>query len=903
MATNGEEIARKRWDYLSGGNDVALRRGPVSTYRVQLTADFGFAAAGEQAEYLARLGVSHVYLSPVLEAAPGSAHGYDVIDHSRISQALGGESGFREMAARFAAHGLGIVLDIVPNHMAVPAPERLNAQLWEVLRDGPRSRYAHWFDIDWEAGGGAMLLPVLAGPLEDCMSDIVVSSSGLHRGVRGVVPPGDSCLPDLSVDAGQRILRYFDHEFPLRPGTEDLPLPELLAAQHYRLGWWREITARLNWRRFFDISSLIGIRVEDPDVFVATHEVLLRLADEGLIDGFRIDHPDGLADPRGYLRRLAASASGAWIVVEKILEPDERLPADWPCAGTTGYDALRVVDGLFLDPAGGEALTWEYVRFSGQVAVPAGFAEVAHAAKREVASEILTAEVGRLARLLRAALPEAGAPEAGALETRAPDAETDPGDGENDGDLRTVLIEVLAEFRVYRAYVRPEDPPSRAAVEAVRGAVARARRRLPERLWPLAESVGDLALGSTEFAVRFGQTTGPVLAKGIEDTASYRWPRLVSRNEVGGDPDRFAVSVSEFNEFAARLATGWPASMTTLSTHDTKRQEDVRARLAVLAEMPGDWGRRAAEWQYRAERLLPEAAGLAPETAYLLWQTLAGAWPLTGQRLEGYLTKAMREAKIHTSWLSPDAGYEKTALRTAGLALTDDGLRGSIGDFVASIAADAAVNSLGAKLVQLTMPGVPDMYQGCELAALSLVDPDNRRPVDFARRRELLETLDNHDNLFIRTNEPDSPGPQPDPGSSDLAPEPGDIESLTPGWLDGAKLLVTSRALRLRRQHPEWFADRYAPLAASGEASRHAVAFARFGGSAGGGAITVVTRLPRGLRRRGGWADTMLPLPGPGWRDVFTGQVFGGRPPLSALLDRFPVALLVPEDLLTPEEQ
>jgi (1->4)-alpha-D-glucan 1-alpha-D-glucosylmutase len=864
---------------------LAHRRGHVSTYRLQLTPDFGFAAAGAQAAYLAGLGMSHVYLSPVLQAAPGSTHGYDVTDHSRISEALGGEDGFREMAGQFRAHGLGIVLDIVPNHMAIPVPETLNRQLWEVLRDGPGSRYAHWFDIDWAGGGGRMLLPILAGPAEECMSDMSVVPDGGPQGG----------------PQGEPVLRYFDHVLPLREGTASLALPDLLDAQHYRLAWWREAAANLNWRRFFDISSLIGIRVEDPDVFGATHEVVLRLVAEGLIDGLRVDHPDGLADPRGYLRRLAAAAAGArpggpggqavtdgpgdppWIVVEKILEAGERLPADWPCAGTTGYDALRVVDGLFLDPAGGEALTWEYVRFSGHLAgkagVPADFAEVALAAKREVADGVLAAEVNRLARLLGAAIPGAGPA----------------------GDVREVLSEVLAAFGVYRAYVHPGEPPVRPAVEAVRGAVASARTRLPERLRPLAQTVGDLALGvpagqacspdlpnpqdstdprnptgpqaaaAAEFAIRFGQTTGPVLAKGIEDTASYRWPRLVARNEVGGDPDRFAVPVSEFHEFAARLATDWPASMTTLSTHDTKRQEDVRARLAVLAEMPAEWGPRAAEWQRRAVALLPEAAELDPEIAYLLWQTLVGAWPLTAQRLDDYLTKAMREAKTRTSWLTPDSGYENTVLGVAALALTDDVLRDSIEKFVASIADAAAVNSLGVKLVQLTMPGVPDVYQGCELTALSLVDPDNRRPVDFARRRELLDALESPENL------------------------------------DGVKLLVTSRALRLRREHPEWFGGRYAPLAASGEADGHVMAFTRFGGSAGGGAVTVVTRLPRGLRRRGGWADTVLPLPGPGgrpgpvgresaaWRDVLTGASFGPQPRVADLVRRFPVALLVPE--------
>jgi (1->4)-alpha-D-glucan 1-alpha-D-glucosylmutase len=813
---------------------LAQPRGPASTYRLQLTPDFGFAAAGARAAYLAGLGVSHVYLSPVLQAVPGSAHGYDVTDHSRIRDEFGGEDGFREMAARFKEHGLGIVLDVVPNHMAIPVPETLNRQLWEVLRDGPGSSYAHWFDIDWVAGGGRMLLPILGGPLEEC-------------------------IPDISVSPPEPVLRYFDHVLPLREGTAGLPLPELIDAQHYRLASWREAAAHLNWRRFFDISSLIGIRVEDPGVFAATHEVVLRLVAEGLVEGLRIDHPDGLADPRGYLRRLSASSGDTWIVVEKILEAEERLPADWPCAGTTGYDALRVVDGLFLDPAGGEALTWEYARFSGRAGAvsPGDFASVALPAKREVAGGVLAAEVARLARLLRAARPGTG----------------------TDDDARETLTEVLAGFGVYRAYVHPGEQPARPAGEAVRSAVASARTRLPERLHPLADAVGDLALGvsahaastpfppeavaAAEFAVRFGQTTGPVLAKGVEDTASYRWPRLVARNEVGGDPDRFAVPLSEFNEFAARLATDWPQSMTTLSTHDTKRQEDVRARLAVLSEMPADWGGRAAEWQQRTAGLVPEAEGLDPATAYLLWQTLVGAWPLTAERLDGYLTKAMREAKIRTSWLSPDDGYEKTAARVAALALAGDGLRSSIAEFVESIAADAAVNSLGAKLVQLTMPGVPDVYQGCELAALSLVDPDNRRPVDYGRRGELLDALDS------------AKGP--------------------PSGLDEAKLFVTSRALRLRREHPQWFGGRYAPLAASGEADRHVVAFARFGGSAGGGAVTVVTRLPRGLRRRGGWGDTVLPLPGPAWRDLLTGAAFGTRPRLSDVLGGFPVALLVPE--------
>jgi (1->4)-alpha-D-glucan 1-alpha-D-glucosylmutase len=828
---------------------------PVSTYRLQLTPTFGFAAAAAQAPYLASLGLTHVYLSPVLQAAPGSLHGYDVTDHSRISADLGGEDGFREMAARFRDVGLGIVVDIVPNHMAIPVPEHLNRRLWAVLRGGPDSQYAHWFDIDWAAEDGRMLLPILGGSVEECLPELAVVE---HGG------------PD-----GEAVLRYYDHEFPLRDGTHALPLPELLDAQYYRLACWREASRHLNWRRFFDITTLIGVRVEDPDVFDITHQVVLRLLNEGLIDGLRIDHPDGLADPHGYLRRLDAATRGRWTVVEKILEADERLPGDWPCAGTTGYDALRVADGLFTDPDSADPMYREYVKFAGTEGVPRSFAEVAAVGKREVTTGVLAAEVARLARGLAAAWPG-----------------TDPGDG------RVVLAEVLAAFGVYRAYVHPGElgsPISPVAEQQVRDAVTKAKKRLPGSLHSLADAVGELALGgypqersgqgdcpqagsprderqaaAADFVTRFGQTTGPVLAKGIEDTASYRWPRLLARNEVGGDPDRFAVPPAEFHAFAARLARDWPQAMTTLSTHDTKRAEDVRTRLAVLSEMPTEWGRRVADWHTRALALLSAGADpvdpvtVDPATAYLLWQTVVGAWPLTAERLTGYLTKAMREAKTRTSWTAPDEQYEHAVRGLGELALDHPELRGSIESFVGSIAAEAASNSLGVKLIQLTMPGVPDVYQGCELTALSLVDPDNRRPVDFGRRQELLRAIDADETVA---------------GTADL---------------DAAKLLVTSRTLRLRREHPDWFlAGVYRPVAASGPAADHVVAFAR-----AGQAVTVATRLPRGLRARGGWGTTWVDLPaGPSrWRDILTGRVISSPASLDELTASLPVALLIPAD-------
>jgi malto-oligosyltrehalose synthase len=730
------------------------QHGPVSTYRLQLTRDFGFAAAAELADYLADLGVSHAYLSPILQAVPGSGHGYDVTDHSRVRDELGGEDGFRLMAERLRERSIGVVVDVVPNHMAV---HQGNRQLWDVLANGQESTYAHWFDIDWAAQDGRFLLPILG---DDSDPAQVIRDWGL--------PPEQT---------------------------------------HYRLAHWRTGNTELNWRRFFDVTTLIGIRQEDPDVFAASHEVLLRLHADGYIDGFRIDHPDGLADPRGYFDRLAGATGNAWVVAEKILTADEELPRDWRCAGTTGYDVLALVDGLFLDPAGAAPLTRLYADITEQ---PAGtFAQVAGIAKREIAERTFTPELARLA-------------------TQLPT--------ENPRDVHAVLVELLAAFGVYRAYVHPGEVPPPVAAAQVTEAARAAWRSLPASLHSTLDAMtADVLVGGPpELIVRFQQTTGPVQAKGVEDTAGYRWPRLVSLNEVGSDPDRFGVSPGQFHEAAATIADSWPHTLTTLSTHDTKRQEDVRARLAVLAERHAEWAGAVAAWR--------EVTGPAPDPVieYLTWQTLAGAWPVSGDRLNEYLTKAMREAKTGTSWTDPDAGYEAAVLEFAAKAPQD-----SIEAFVAAIAPDARVNTLGAKLVQLTMPGVPDVYQGCELTSYALVDPDNRRPVDYQRPR-------------------------------------------TP--LDEEKLLVTRHALRLRRAHPDWFASGYDPVQAEGPAAGHVVAFRR------GRTVTVATRLPAGLRGRGGWADTRLNLPGDSWLDLLTGTRHGtDRPLLADLTGSLPVALLIDE--------
>jgi (1->4)-alpha-D-glucan 1-alpha-D-glucosylmutase len=821
--------------------------GPVSTYRLQLRPGFGFAEAAGLAGYLAHLGVTHACLPPILQAQSGSTHGYDVVDHSLVSVDLGGEAAFRAMVEQFRRHGLGVIVDVMPGHMAIPVPAWVNRQLWSVLSEGSQSPYAHWFDIDWTVHGGRLLLPLLAGPVEECLQDLAVDDDPAAAGP---------------------VLRYGDSQvLPLRRGTGGLPLAELLDAQCYRLADWRIAGTELNWRRLLNIATFIGVRVEEPDVFADTHRLLIRLVAEGLIDGLRVTRVDSLADPRGYLRQLAAASGGAWVVAEKILTRAEELPRHWPCAGTTGYDALSAVDGLFVEPGADALLRATYVRRTGGAGT---FAEVAEVAKRETASLAFAAELSWLGRLLT----RAGEPELSAFGAE---------------DRRTVLIEILVAFPVARAYLVPGEPLPQVSGDVMARVAESVRRRVPPRLHPALRAVCLLLLGRgsdqeprqirDELIVRFQQTCDSVSVMGIESTAFFRWSRLAALNEVGGEPDRFGVSPAEFHVLAGRLTRDWPATLTTLSTHDTLWQEDVRARLAVLAEWPQEWAREVADW-HAAAAALPggPAAGARldpePDVEYLIWQILVGTWKIDQERLGQCLLKAIRQAKTRTltSWIKPNREYESAVLGFVGAILGDPVLTARIADFVARIAPDARVNSLGAKLVQLTMPGVPNVYQGCELTGFALMDPDNRRPVDFALRQRLLATLD--EALGLLAN-PDVPGPQ--------SPAVG---------LDAEKLLVTSRALRLRRDHPDWFAGSYRPLPAEGRAARHAIAFIR-----GGRSVTVATRLPAGLRRMGGWADTVLPLPDGRWLDVLTGASHAGpHLQISAVTDRLPVALLVSSD-------
>jgi (1->4)-alpha-D-glucan 1-alpha-D-glucosylmutase len=693
---------------------------PVSTYRLQLTPDFDLTAAAEVVPYLADLGVTHVYCSPWLASERDSRHGYDVVDHGRVDTQLGGPEALQDLTDACREHGLGIVLDVVPNHMSV-GHEKRNQAWWSLLRDGRDSPYAAWFDVDWTAG--KLLLPVLGKPLTEA-------------------------LPELQL-RDDRIL-YYDREFPLAPGTLVEGDPEkTLDQQHYRLAFWRA-SEELNYRRFFDVTTLAAVRVEDPDVFDATHALVLEQVTEGILDGLRIDHPDGLADPEGYLTRLADKAPGTWIIAEKILEPGERLPS-WSGSGTTGYDALQQVMGLFVDPAGEQRLT--------DVWGGPTYAEVVDASKRLVLGQVLVAEVDRLVSLAAPALAAHDVTRYG---------------------LREAVVELLGAFDVYRAYVPAGGPADVTARAHVEDAVARASASLPRRGREIA-LVGRLALaelGCPEFVTRFQQTCGPVMAKGVEDTAFYRYLRLAALCEVGGDPGVFGISRSQFHEWCLAQQRDWPTTMTTLSTHDTKRSEDVRARLVLLSQNPDAWAAAVAEWSSRMPERLDRA------TEQLVWQSLVGAWPISAERAVAYLEKAGREAKQHTSWVDPDEAYEQRVATFARTAL--ETLGSSIGSFVEDLEPAWRSTLLAQKLVQLTIPGVADTYQGTELVDLSLVDPDNRRPVDFPSRQALLATPD--------------------------------------GSVDGQKLRLVTACLHLRREHPEWFlSGSYTPL----EAGDDTLAFCR----------------------------------------------------------------------------
>jgi (1->4)-alpha-D-glucan 1-alpha-D-glucosylmutase len=753
---------------------------PTSTYRLQVTNHFTLYDAADIVGYLSDLGVGAVYVSPVLRATSGSQHGYDVVDHRLVDPERGGESGLAALSEACRQAGLGLVVDIVPNHMGVADPTQ-NDAWWDLLRLGQESEFCSWFDIDWAFGRGRVLIPVL-GDDADLANDLTVE--------------GDE-------------LRYFEHRYPLAPGTRspDGDAQSTHAKQHYELVNFRRADTDQNYRRFFAVTDLAGLRVEDPEVLDATHREILRWVDDYGVTGIRIDHPDGLADPATYLDRLRSAASRTWVTVEKILEPGERLPP-WPVAGTTGYDALAEVNGLFVDPDGERAADLNYVELTGD---DRDWESHIASGKRMVAETILQAEVRRLARL-------------------AP--ELDKGN--------EAIAELAVAFGVYRSYLPLGQ-------EYLGEAVALATKRRPELEEIVAKMLPRLSDPSDELCVRFQQLTGAVMAKGVEDTAFYRYSRCIGLNEVGGYPGAFGSTLASFHQAQEARFFSAPQGMTTLSTHDTKRGEDLRARLAVLAEMPEEWG-DAARQLLRLAPVPNKAFG------YLLWQTIVATGLVDRERIHAYAQKAMREAADGTGWIDPDPAFEESVGHAVDAAYDDLGVRELITTFARRIDPYGWSNSLSQKLVQLTMPGVPDVYQGSELFEGSLVDPDNRRAVDFTERRSVLGGLDTS------------------------APPDAQTKS--------AKLWVTTQALKARRDRADLF-DSYRPLIMEGPLQKHLVAFDR------GGAVTLATRLPVALDAQGGWAESEVGLPPGEYDDVLTGQRVSGSTRVGSILSTYPVSLLL----------
>ncbi|MCG5433526.1 malto-oligosyltrehalose synthase [Mycobacterium sp. MYCO198283] len=760
----------------------------ISTYRLQLRGDcFRFADAERLVDYLAELGVSHLYLSPILTAAEGSTHGYDVTDPTTVSAALGGADGLARLADAAHARGLGLVVDIVPNHLGVETP-RQNAWWWDVLTHGKASRYAAFFDIDWDVDpDGKILIPVL-GSGDD------VDALEVH---------GD-------------VLRLGDLEYPIAPGTGEGTGREVHERQHYRLIGWKgseateELSGVCGYRRFFSITSLAGLRQEDRAVFDATHTEVARWCAEGLVDGLRIDHPDGLSRPAGYLQWLRETVGDdTWIVIEKILAVDEPLDPTLPVAGTTGYDALREAGGVFVDPTGERALT-DLVGSAG-----VDYDALTASARDLKAAAVTHTLASELARLHRTVVGTTG---------------------RDHPRLPAAIAALISHIGVYRSDYRTLSSVLPSALAATVG-------ESPDLADALAV-VSSALSHDAEAAVRLQQLCGAATAKSMEDCLFYRDPRLVSLNEVGGEPDRFGVGLAEFHQRAAVRARLWPHAMTTLTTHDTKRGEDVRARIGVLSQVPSLWAEYVGAWLQRAPA--PDAG-----TAMFLLQNLFGVWPADGvvteelrSRVHAYAEKAIREAALHTTWNEPAAGFEDAV--HGWLDTVMDGPVGAeLTRLVAQLDPHARNDALGQKLIALTAPGIPDVYQGTELWEDSLVDPDNRRPVDYDARRAALAALDH------------------------------------------PKLRVSAAALRLRRDRPDTFlAGDYTPMLADGAAAAHVVAFGR-----GGDVVVAAGRWTTRLTETG-WGDTSLTLPAGTWTDRISGAQWGGTVPIAELFGALPVALL-----------
>jgi (1->4)-alpha-D-glucan 1-alpha-D-glucosylmutase len=925
---------------------------PCATYRLQFTADFGFDAAAEVLPYLKALGVSDIYASPIFQARAGSRHGYDVVDPNRINPELGGEAGFAALSEAARRLGLGWVQDIVPNHMAYDGQNQL---LMDVLENGEASRFRDFFDIDWqhpyESMRGKVLAPFLGAFYGECLENGEIT---LHYDEQGlsiryfalrlpvnIESYGDVLTLDLaalrrrlgpqqsdyvkfvgvvytlknlapkeeSVERADQIRfvkqmlwelysttpavrAHLDTNIARFNGVKGNPesfnlLDRLLAQQWYRLAFWKVAAEELDYRRFFNINELISLKIQDEKVFRGVHELILKLVAERKITGLRVDHVDGLYDPLTYLQRLRRQAGDVYLIVEKILGSDEALPADWPIQGTTGYEFLNYVNGIFCARAQRRRFNQIYERFTAvDAACPALMVEK----KRLIIGKYMAGDIESLAFLLK----------------RVSSRDRHAADVTLYG-LKRALVEVLAYFPVYRSYVGPGVASAQdrrqlsEAVERAKSANAGLLLELNyiERflLLDFADHMSEEEKsGWLDFVMRFQQLTAPLMAKGFEDTALYVYNRLLSLNDVGGDPDRFGVGLDEFHQFNQARLKRWPHALSATATHDTKRGEDARARINVLSELPEEWEKQLRLWNRLNRPHKTRIRGAeAPDRndEYALYQALIGSYPFDGEatevyleRLKAYLVKAVREAKVHTEWLKPDDAYEETFVNFATKILApddDNRFLQAFLPFAKRVAHAGAFNSLSQTLIKVAAPGVPDIYQGNELWDLSFVDPDNRRAVDFSRRREWLARVkeaDAHDAVAL-------------------------LADLLEHWQDGRiKLHLLQKLMNFRAAHHELFtAGDYLPLSAAGESASMLCAFARRYDPAW--VVAVAPRLIGALVYRGrsplgaeAWAAGSLELPASAprrWVDVITGNRFelsGNALALSELLRNFPGALL-----------
>jgi (1->4)-alpha-D-glucan 1-alpha-D-glucosylmutase len=882
-------------------------RVPASTYRLQINADFPFARVRERLDYFQRLGVGALYFAPVFQARERSPHGYDVTNPAQFNREVGDQAQFEDLSALTHARGLGILLDIVPNHMAA---SEANPWWRDILEHGPASLAAGFFDVEWDAphAGSRIVLPVLGAELDEVLEkgelqlDVVDGGfviryfarsfpvdpntyplilehlenidPALLEQARAIGPRSAATVQEQAArrDSGLRLKQALrDQVRDFHPGPAPY-LRELIAKQAYRLEYWRTGTRILNYRRFFDVTDLAGVCVEDADVFAVTHSLILELIRSGQIDGVRVDHVDGLRDPAAYLEKLRQAVGDTYVVVEKILAPEEDLRQSWPVEGTTGYDFCGLIAALYCEPAGLSALTDSYHARTG---LPP-FADIAYEKKKLVIEALFAGELGSLAYGLQRLAGLCGS--------------------ELASDTAAALItEVTACLPVYRTYVTdPVDNRDRAVITS---AVNAARTRGPgvPEVW--YRFLSDVLMGDglpdgcerrrAEFIASWQQFTGPVTAKGLEDTAFYAYHRLIALSEVGAHPDAIATSAGEFHHIMACRADAWPHTMNASSTHDTKRSEDVRARIQVLTEMPHAWERAVDSWRRIAKQHVVTVAGeLQPgvNEQLLIYQTLLGVWPLHEReraelpdRLRGFLQKSAREAKQHSSWLDPDEAYEQALVEFTVAMLADPGFMQTFAPLQQDIAWYGALNSLSQLVIKLAAPGVPDIYQGNESWVYSLVDPDNRRPVDYTALNELLSSLP-------------------------MEPDAASVAAMFDQWQDGRiKMHVTRCGLQLRRSSPELFANGgYQAVTTRGRFSNNVIAFARRGRRLASDQLMVVagryyTRL--GQRPLGpAWGDTALDLPAdasPVWRNVLTGEVTDGRS-LEAVFSTLPFALLLP---------